>query len=85
MEEIRAIKRFSKKQKEEVVMLACKEFNLQVRNNSENNFLVTLSEELLRNLDYNKMFVSFLLQGNIKEIKEYEDITNGKAFCEINI
>ena len=85
MEEIRAIKRFSKKQKAEIVKMVCEEFDLQVRSNSKNNFLVTLSEELLRNLDYNKMFVSFLLKGNIREIIEFEDITTGKAYCTINI
>ena len=85
MEEIRVIKRFSKKQKAEIVKMVCKEFDLTVRSNSENNFLVTLSEEILGNLDYNKMFISFLLQGNIKEIEEFEDITTGKAYCTINI
>lgn len=77
--------KFSKENKEEIIGLLCKEFDLEVRSNSKDNFLITLNKEVLENLEWHKLFIAFLLKAKIKDITEFEDITNGKAYCSISI
>ena len=85
MEETNFITKFSKENKREIIGMLCKQFDLEVRSNSKDNFLITLNQEVLGNLEWHKIFIAFLLKADINKIKEFEDITFGKAFCEINI
>ena len=56
----------------------------EVRPNGEGKYIVTLTEEVLLNVEEHKRIIAELQGIGATKIKEYQDVTLGKVFLSFN-